>query len=279
MDRAKEAYDKAERLERRLDGLSSGMTFSSLPDGGKLADLGAGALVFVTASLTGGGTVRLTLDDALVALLTAPGSPSAAVTAADGGELRITPDSGTVIDKVSVSVIGGADYAEDGGAGLLLRADESNGVVRAVVTGGETTVYVSDGGAFIPERRLGECTDADVVADGTAAFASGGRAYVTDGDKVRPLGRGRLVALCRDSYGLAAAVYDGEKVAVAALSDDLVPLRVCYCHATPTVSALAFVKGAEEARLVVCDNGRNVLRRVSRGGDVYRRVTVKAEVL
>lgn len=279
MDRAKEAYDKAERLERRLDGLSSGMTFSSLPDGGKLADLGAGALVFVTASLTGGGTVRLTLDDALVALLTAPGSPSAAVTAADGGELRITPDSGTVIDKVSVSVIGGADYAEDGGAGLLLRADESNGVVRAVVTGGETTVYVSDGGAFIPERRLGECTDADVVADGTAAFASGGRAYVTDGDKVRPLGRGRLVALCRDSYGLAAAVYDGEKVAVAALSDDLVPLRVCYCHATPTVSALAFVKGAEEARLVVCDNGRNVLRRVSRGGDVYRRVTAKAEVL
>lgn len=278
MDRAKEAYDKAERLERRLDGLSSGMTFSSLPDGGKLADLGAGALVFVTASLTGSGTARLTLDDALVALLTAPGSPSAAVTAADGGELRITPDSGTVIDKVSVSVIGGAEYAEDGEAGLLLRADGSD-VIRAVTTGGETAVYVSDGGAFVPERRLGECTDADVVADGTVAFASGGRAYVTDGSRVRPLGRGRLVALCRDSYGLAAAVYDGEKVAVTALSDDLVPLRVCYCHATPTVSALAFVKGAEEARLAVCDNGRNVLRRVSRGGDVYRRVTAKAEVL
>lgn len=268
MDIAREAYGKAEALESRGFPSASGETFSDLGAGGELADVKAGTLVCVTATLTGTGSARVLFGGAEMARLTVPGTSTAAFAAAEDGCVSVEAENAEFV-RVILSAFGGATVRAF--SPVRLRADESDGEIYALIAGEYTDVYKAAGGTFSPVARLGACDDADICAHGPAVvYASGGRAYaalIGSGKGSVCLGRGRLVSVCRDGEGYLAAVWDGTKVTVIELSDSMIPVRSASCHGSPTVDGLAFAKGGETASLVVSDSGRNILRRVSRGGD------------
>lgn len=269
MNYAKEAYMLSTELAARGYPSVYGDVFSDLGSGGDLATLPAGALVCVTAQLTGGGSAEVRIGGAAAAALDVPGTSTAVFAAPEGGTVSVHAD-GAEFARVLLTTLGsGAPVRAYYSASL--RADSHGGEVLALAVGGDTVVYSSSGGAFAEIARLGACDDADVCAEGRiVAFTSDGSAYVralgSESGSVY-LGKGKRIAVCRDGEGYAAAVFDGTKVTVFMLADDLTPLRSASCHGSPTVEALAFAKGAENAALVVSDGGRNLLRRVSHGGD------------
>ena len=270
MDWAKEAYRKAEALEARAAEEKSAGGVALTDPQGEFAEAEAGALVAVTATTEGEGRAAVTFCGAEVAELTVPGTSSVVFAAAERGNVGVAAEDGAKVTRVVLTVAGGnvrALYSP-----VLLRADGGeNGTYALTLSADGATLYSSESGVFAESCRIGEADDADVCADGPAvAFACGGHAYAMFPGSVRGasyLGRGRLVALCRDAAGYLAAAYDGERVTVYELDERLRAMRASSCHGSPTVSALAFVKGKARAMLVVCDGGRNLLRRVLRAGD------------
>lgn len=271
----------AERLEARLDARTAGGAAFTDPEG-EFAEADSGALVAVTATVTGEGRAALTFGGAEVAEFTVPGTSTVVFAAAEKGKLAFVTEGTAHVSRVMLT--GALGTVRSSLAPALLRADGNDSAAYAVVVAdGHAVLYELSGGAFVRSATIGDCDDADVCAAGpVVVFSAEGNAYVWSifGSAFPThLGKGSAVAVCRDDGGYAAAVFDGSKVTVYALDDDLRVLHSSSCHGSPTVDGIAFVKGAKNALLVVSDGGRNLMRRVSRAGDCggYGRIEVRCE--
>lgn len=270
MNYAKEAYYKVETLAALASApKASSDVFSDIGAGGDLARVDKNTLVSVTAELTGSGSAHVLLDGSEVAAFNVPGTSTVVFAAAEAGMVSVSA-TGATFGRVILSSLGGSEPVR-AYLPAQLRADEYGSEVLAAVVGDVTTIYLLLGSAFIPLCSMGSCDDADICARGrVTVYCSGGHAYaVKQGAQSGSvyLGAGRHVAVCHDGAGYIAATDDGTKVTVIQLTDELIPVRSYSCHGSPTVDALAFAKGAEPAQLIVSDSGRNLVRRVSHGGD------------
>lgn len=282
MNYGKEAYCKISELENLINsGRQTASTVSETYDaekGGRqtvAVYVGGNALISVTVDSEGAGRAQIYFGGAKAADVTAGGTSCVTFAVGGDGTVEIGADEGVTVKNVVVAVIGCGTLS--GTATGKLVADECNGKIYAAAKkDGSLKLYGVEGGALTELCDIGDADDFDICAeDGalTVVTAARGKCSV-----VRDVGGtlycavsggGSAVAIDRDSCGLVFARYDGRRVTVTRLSDELKTLASASCHGSPSVSGIAFVKRSPRARLIVSDGGKNLLRSADDGGCSY----------
>lgn len=285
MNYGKEAYCKVGELESLIyAGRQKASSVSDVYDSGKsgrqtvAAYEGGNALISVTVSSEGVGKVRVYFGGAKAAEAVAGGTSCVTFAVSGSGKAEADADEGVEITSVSVSAIGAGTLSAEKTDKLV--ADSAAGKTYATARkDGSLRLYSLSDGVFTEVFDMGETDDFDVCVEDdalTLVTSGGGKSVVTriadDSLACAVFAGGSAVAVDRDAHGLVLALYDGRRVTVTRLSDALGAIRSTACHGSPSVDALAFVKGGDVARLVTSDGGKNLLRTPDESGESYVKI-------
>lgn len=285
MDYGKEAYCKVSELEALINSdrqtASSATGVYDPAKGGRqtvAAYEGGNALVSVTVNSEGAGKVRVYFGGAKASDIAAGGTSCVTFAVSGSGDVEVDADESVTVTDVSVAVIGnGALSFSDNGK---LTADScAEKTYAAALKDGSLKLYLLTDGVFCEVFDVGRADDFDICAEENAltlVTARGGKSTITRITDERlfcaAMDGGSAVAIDRDDQGLVAARYDGKRVTVTRLSDELGVLGSTSCHGSPSADALTFVKHSPRARLIVSDGGKNLLRTSDDSGGAYVKI-------
>lgn len=279
MDYGREAYSLATELERRLG--SASMSFSAVrtefngecPSGAttKIAQYNGGAaLIVLSVTSSGEGSIDVMLGGAKTGELQAGGTFTFAFAAAETGVIALTPTDGVTVSSVTVSAVGSkCAFAETENA---FAACERQGTAYALENSDGLRLKKWEVEGFTDLARFAESEDFDIAAspDGILVAACDGRGNCTL--TMYSLGKLRYSATVPDcrrvslSYnggGFDVGAYDGRRVRVVRYSSDLLPLESARVHGSTSVDKLALVKGSTFPSILINDGGKVLSRQPS----------------